>query len=68
MRTRMLMPPSHTGRGSYCPWGSSAPISCGPKGAIDPVLGPSNGPAWLVETAVCRNHCYFGAPGQLSVC
>ena len=56
------------GRGNYCPWGSSAPISCGPKGAIDPMLGPANGPAWLSDVAACRNHCYFGAPGQLSSC
>ena len=60
--------PHRPGLGNYCPQGSSAPTSCGPKGAIDAVLGPANGPAWLVETAVCRNHCYLGAPGQLSAC
>ena len=56
------------GRGNYCPWGSSAPVSCGPKGAVDPALGASNGPAWLSDVAACRNHCYNGAPGQLSTC
>ena len=54
------------GRGNFCPWGSSAPTSCGPRGAIDPVLGPANGPAFANEVAACSNHCYFGAPGQLS--
>ena len=56
------------GRGNFCPWGSSAPTSCGPKGAVDPVLGPANGPAWLSDVAACRNHCFNGAPGQLSAC
>ena len=37
-------------------------------GTVDPVLGPANGPAWLVDVAACRNHCYNGAPGQLSTC
>ena len=56
------------GLGSYCPWGSAAPISCGPRGAVDAVLGPANGPAYYVDTAACRGHCYNGAPGQLSTC
>ena len=56
------------GRGNYCPWNSSAPTSCGPKGAVDPVLGPANGPAFLSDVAACRAHCFNGAPGQLSTC
>ena len=56
------------GRGNFCPWGSAAPISCGPRGAVDPVLGPANGPAFDSDVAACLNHCYFGAPGQLSTC
>lgn len=56
------------GRGSYCPLGSAAPSTCGMKGAIDATLGPANGPAFLSDVAACRNHCYFGAPGQLSSC
>ena len=63
--TRHDAPP---GRGSYCPWGTAVPISCGPKGTVDPVLGPANGPAFLTDVAACRNHCYNGAPGQLSTC
>lgn len=31
------------GRNNYCPWGSSAPIPCPPKGTVDAVLGPANG-------------------------
>lgn len=35
------------GRGNYCPWGSSAPISCPPKGTVDAVRGPANGACLL---------------------
>ena len=41
---------------------------CGPKGAIDPMMSPTNDSTILVETAACRNHCHNGAPGQLSTC
>ena len=56
------------GRGNFCPAGSAVPSSCGTRNAVDPVLGPANGPAFYVDTAACRNHCYFGAAGQLSTC
>lgn len=58
-------PAGKCGRGNYCPEGSSAPLPCplvvGPN-------GPANGPAFLVETAACYNHCFNGGPGQLSEC
>ena len=54
--------------GNYCPEGSAAPIPCPLRGSVDPVRGPANGPAWLADTAVCLNHCYNGAAGQLSIC
>lgn len=56
------------GRGNYCPAGSAAPTTCGAPGVVDATLGPANGPAFYVDTAACRNHCYFGAAGQLSTC
>jgi hypothetical protein len=58
-------PAGTCGRGNYCPAGSSSPLPCplvvGPN-------GPANGPAFLVETAACYNHCFNGGPGQLSEC
>lgn len=59
---------NNCGVGHYCPEGSSAPTACPAQGLVDPVRGPSNGPAFLVDTAVCLAHCYNGAPGQLSAC
>ena len=57
------------GQGSYCPEGSAAPIACPPRGSFDVAAGGvSNGPAWLVETAACRAHCFNGGVGQLSTC
>jgi hypothetical protein len=53
------------GRGSFCPQGSVGPTLCP---SSDAVLGPANGPAMLVDTAACRNHCFSGAPGQWSGC
>ena len=53
------------GRGNYCPEGSSAPLPC-PR--VEGLNGPANGPAFLVETAACLNHCFFGGAGQLSLC
>jgi len=56
------------GVGNYCPANSTAPTPCPTLGSIDPVLGPSNGPAFDVDTAACLGHCYFGAAGQTSTC
>ena len=60
------------GRGNYCPEGSAAPTPC-------PIQAPpaagwgagAQGPAFLVETAACLNHCFrnFSAgTGALSRC
>jgi sugar lactone lactonase YvrE len=62
------------GRGAYCPRGSAAPLPC-------PALVPPGGGAWagtpqrfqgpafMVETASCLNHCFWnfsaGASGGL---
>jgi hypothetical protein len=56
------------GAGNFCPEGSSAPTACPAFGAVDAVKGPSNGPAFDVDTAACLNHCFFGGPGQTSAC
>lgn len=56
------------GAGNYCPAGSPAPMPCPTFGLIDATMGPSNGPAFDVDTAACLNHCYFGGPGQTSAC
>ena len=61
------------GRGNYCPDGSSAPTPCplqmppsGGWGALQ-----AQGPAFLVETASCLNHCFWNftsSDGRLSTC
>ena len=61
------------GRGNYCPDGSSAPKPCpyqvpptGGWGALQ-----VQGPAFLVETAHCLNHCFWNftsGDGMLSKC
>jgi hypothetical protein len=48
------------GAGNYCPAGSSAPTPCPTFGAVDPIKGPSNGPAFDVDVAACLNHCVRG--------
>jgi hypothetical protein len=65
------------GRGSYCPEGSSAPTPCPIQLPPPPYASwaqhPSGvqGPAFLVDTAACANHCFWNftsGDGQLSVC
>ena len=56
------------GAGNYCPAGSAAPIPCPAFGTVDAAKGPSNGPAFDVDTAACLNHCFFGGDGQKSAC
>ena len=61
------------GRGNYCPDGSGAPTPCpyqvpptGGWGAVQ-----VQGPAFLVETARCLNHCFWNftsGDGKLSQC
>ena len=62
------------GRGNFCPEGASAPTPCpiqvpppGSWGALQ-----VQGPAFLVETARCANHCFWnfssGDYGALSKC
>ena len=61
------------GRGNYCPDGSGAPTPCpyqvpptGGWGALQ-----VQGPAFLVETASCLNHCFLNftsGDGMLSKC
>ena len=61
------------GRGNYCPDGAGAPTPC-PYQA--PPLGgwgdlQAQGPAFLVETAHCLNHCFWNfssGDGALSKC
>jgi hypothetical protein len=62
------------GKGSYCPDGSGAPIPCPyqvpPTGAGWGAL-QVQGPAFLVETAHCLNHCFWNftsGDGMLSKC
>jgi hypothetical protein len=65
------------GRGNYCPDGSAEPIPCPIQ--IVPVPYASwashpltaQGPAFLVETASCLNHCFWNftsGDGMLSKC
>jgi len=61
------------GRGNYCPDGSGAPTSCPVQ--VPPIGGwdalQVQGPAFLVETARCLNHCfwnYTSGDGMLSKC
>ncbi len=61
------------GRGNYCPGGSGTPTLCpyqepppGGWGALQ-----VQGPAFLVETAYCLNHCFWNftaGDGKLSKC
>ena len=61
------------GRGKYCPAGSAAPLPCPYQ--VPPVGGWGDlgvqGPAFLVETAACINHCFWNfssGDGLLSRC
>jgi hypothetical protein len=61
------------GRGSYCPGGSGAPTPCPYQ--VPPPGGWAHlqvqGPAFLVETAHCLNHCFWNftsGDGVLSKC
>jgi ATP-dependent protease HslVU (ClpYQ) peptidase subunit len=65
------------GRGNYCPDGSAVPITCPIQIAPLPYFSwashPSKaqGPAFLVETAHCLNHCFWNftsGDGMLSKC
>jgi hypothetical protein len=61
------------GRGHYCPDGSGAPTPCPYQ--VPPYGGwgglQVQGPAFLVDTANCPNHCFWSLPsgdGRLSKC
>ena len=61
------------GRGSYCPDGSGAPTPCPYQ--VPPTGGwgalKVQGPAFLMETAHCLNHCFWNSTsgdGMLSKC
>ena len=61
------------GSGSYCLEGSAAPVPCPvqvpPPGGWGPLQ--AQGPAFLVETAQCLNHCFWNftsGDGLLSKC
>jgi hypothetical protein len=61
------------GRGNYCPDGSGAPSPC--PFQVPPTGGWGDlqvqGPAFLVETAHCLNHCFWNftsGDGMLSKC
>ena len=61
------------GRGNYCPDGSGAPLPCPfqvpPSGGWGDLQ--AQGPAFLVETAQCLNHCFWDSTsgdGMLSKC
>ena len=61
------------GRGNYCPYGSGAPTPCPYQ--VPPTGGWGalrvQGPAFLVETAHCLNHCFWNftsGDGVLSKC
>lgn len=65
------------GRGFYCPEGSAAPTPCPLQVPPPPYASwaqhPAGvqGPAFLVETAACANHCFWNftsGDGQLSAC
>ena len=56
------------GAGNYCPAGSAAPLPCPAFGMVEASRGPTNGPAFDVDTAACYNHCFFGGNGQMSAC
>ena len=61
------------GRGNYCPDGSDSPTTC--PFQVPPTGGWGDlqvqGPAFLVETAHCLNHCFWNSTsgdGMLSKC
>ena len=61
------------GRGSYCPPGTAAPLPCPHQ--VPPAGGWADlgvqGPAFLVDTAACLNHCFWNftsGDGMLSRC
>ena len=61
------------GRGNFCPYGSGTPTPCPPK--VSPSGGwgalKVQGPAFIVETAYCLNHCFWNftsGDGVLSKC
>lgn len=63
----------YCGKGNYCPEGSGAPKPCPylvpPTGGWDALQ--VQGPAFLVETAHCLNHCFWNftsGDGKLSKC
>ena len=65
------------GRGSYCPEGSTAPIPCPAQTPPPPLTSWAQhssgmqGPAFMLETAGCLNHCFWNfssGNGQLSKC
>jgi sugar lactone lactonase YvrE len=66
------------GRGSYCPEGSAAPIPCPiqvvplPYASWEAHPMAAQGPAFLVDTAGCLNHCFWNSSssgnGMLSKC
>lgn len=53
------------GRGNYCPAGSSGPTPCPYQ--VPPTGGwgalRAQGPAFLVDTATCANHCFWNFTG-----
>ena len=65
------------GRGNYCPVGSAEPIPCPIQIVPTPYTSwafhpfTMQGPAFLLETASCRNHCFWNftnGDGMLSIC
>ena len=65
------------GRGKWCPAGAAAPSTCPTQAAPTPYASWAvhplqvQGPAFLVETAACLNHCfwnYTSGDGMLSTC
>jgi serine/threonine-protein kinase len=65
------------GRGNYCPDGSAVPIPCPIQIAPLPYFSwashpaGAQGPAFLLETAHCLNHCFWNltsGDGMLSKC
>jgi hypothetical protein len=56
------------GIGRYCPAGSSTPTPC-PLSVPPPAGQLAQGPAFVMETAVCLNHCFWNySSGTLSTC
>lgn len=73
VRSNISAPCQQCGRGHFCPEDSYVPTPCpfqappgGGWGALQ-----AQGPAFLVDTATCRNHCfwnYTSGDGRLSKC